>query len=132
MYIYYILSNMSSSSTPRFYFLYHCPPLGVFSCFESMASEKFCPHLPTNIEGKHVEALYELWGIDYAFEIEVSDDDETPETTEACYFLFLAFFLRRLRSLRWILPRWRLISFATSWLRGFELGRKVSSLASRS
>ncbi|KAF3572646.1 hypothetical protein F2Q69_00059576 [Brassica cretica] len=76
---------MSSSSTPRFYFLYHCPPLGVFSCFESMASEKFCPHLPTIIEGKHVEALYELWGIDYAFEIEVSDDDETPETLRPRY-----------------------------------------------
>ncbi|KAG2256078.1 hypothetical protein Bca52824_075372 [Brassica carinata] len=50
-----------------------------------MASEKFCPHLPTNIEGKHVEALYELWGIDYAFEIEVSDDDETPETLRPRY-----------------------------------------------
>nr|VDC66540.1 unnamed protein product [Brassica rapa] len=33
-----------------------------------MASEKFGPHLPTIIEGKHIKPLYELWGIDYAVE----------------------------------------------------------------
>ncbi|KAH0883799.1 LOW QUALITY PROTEIN: hypothetical protein HID58_059895, partial [Brassica napus] len=35
-------------------------------CFESMANEKFGPHLPTIIEAKHIETLYDLWGIDYA------------------------------------------------------------------
>ncbi|KAG2288655.1 hypothetical protein Bca52824_048259 [Brassica carinata] len=93
-----------------------------------MASEKFGPHLPTILptilEAKHIEAIYELWGVDYAVEIELPDDDETLETTEACHFLFLVFFLRRSRSLGWLLPIWRLISFATSWLRKSELGRR--------
>ncbi|KAG2247646.1 hypothetical protein Bca4012_089201 [Brassica carinata] len=131
MYIYYILPNRSSSSALRFYFLFHRPPLGPFSCFKSMTSEKFGPHLPTIIEAKHIENLYELWGIDYAVKIEAPEDDETLETTEACHFLFLASFLRRLRSLGWLLPKWHLIYGATSWPRGSELGRRVSSLASR-
>ncbi|XP_009115868.1 uncharacterized protein LOC103841107 [Brassica rapa] len=50
-----------------------------------MASEKFCPHLPTIIQGKHIEALYELWGIDYAVEIEAPNDDETLETVRPGY-----------------------------------------------
>ncbi|KAF3492817.1 hypothetical protein DY000_02053571 [Brassica cretica] len=112
---------MSSSSTPRFYFLSHCPPLGVFSCFESMASEKFCPHLPTIIEGKHVEALYELWGIDYAFEIEVSDDDETPETLRPRYCgAYTSHFEDR--GLLFPLPRFLLEALA-------ELGMDFSQMA---
>ena len=85
MYIYYILPNISSFSTPRFYFLFHRPPLGAFSCFESMTSEKFGPHLPTIFEPKHIESLYVLWGIDYAVEIEALKDGETPETVRPRY-----------------------------------------------
>ncbi|KAG2296619.1 hypothetical protein Bca52824_043288 [Brassica carinata] len=50
-----------------------------------MASEKFGPHLPTIIEAKHIENLYELWGIDYAVEIEAPEDGETPETVRPGY-----------------------------------------------
>ncbi|KAF3534257.1 hypothetical protein DY000_02040044 [Brassica cretica] len=50
-----------------------------------MASEKFGPHLPTILEAKHIEALYELWGVDYAVEIKLPDDDETPETVRPGY-----------------------------------------------
>ncbi|WZZ50752.1 hypothetical protein YC2023_050859 [Brassica napus] len=54
-----------------------------------MASEKFGPHLPTILptilEAKHIEAIYELWGVDYAVEIELPDDDETPETVRSGY-----------------------------------------------
>ncbi|KAF3527275.1 hypothetical protein DY000_02037505 [Brassica cretica] len=50
-----------------------------------MANEKFGPHHPTIIEAKHVEALYELWGIDYAVEIEAAEDGETPETVRPGY-----------------------------------------------
>ena len=85
IYIYYILPNISSSSTPRFYFLSHRPPLGALSCFKSMASEKFGPHLPTIIEGKHIKPLYELWGIDYAVEVEAPNGDETSETVRPGY-----------------------------------------------
>ncbi|WZZ27238.1 hypothetical protein YC2023_010639 [Brassica napus] len=50
-----------------------------------MASEKFGPHLPTILEAKHIEALYKLWGVDYAVEIKLPDDDETPETVRPGY-----------------------------------------------
>ncbi|XP_013623915.1 uncharacterized protein LOC106383880 [Brassica napus] len=50
-----------------------------------MASEKFGPHLPTIIEAKHIENLYELWGIDYAVEIEAPEDGETLETVRPGY-----------------------------------------------
>ncbi|KAF2541224.1 hypothetical protein F2Q68_00029538 [Brassica cretica] len=50
-----------------------------------MANEKFGPHHPTIIEAKHVEALYELWGIDYAVEIEAAEDGETSETVRRGY-----------------------------------------------
>ncbi|KAF2541225.1 hypothetical protein F2Q68_00029535 [Brassica cretica] len=50
-----------------------------------MANEKFGPHHPTIIEAKHVEALYELWGIDYAVEIEAAEDGETSETVRLGY-----------------------------------------------
>ncbi|KAF3599468.1 hypothetical protein F2Q69_00035502 [Brassica cretica] len=50
-----------------------------------MTSEKFGPHLPTIIEAKHIENLYELWGIDYAVKIEAPEDDETPETLRPGY-----------------------------------------------
>ncbi|KAG2274714.1 hypothetical protein Bca52824_057269 [Brassica carinata] len=127
VYIYYSLLDISSSSPQRFYFLLYCLPLGISSCFESMASEKFGPHLTTILDVKHIEAIYELWGVDYAVEIELPCDDETLETTEACHFLFLVLFLRRLRSLGWLLLRWRLVSSTSSRLR--ELGRNVSILA---
>nr|VDD32690.1 unnamed protein product [Brassica oleracea] len=48
-----------------------------------MASEKFGPHLTTILDVKHIEAIYELWGVDYAVEIELPCDDETLETALA-------------------------------------------------
>ena len=57
MFIYYSLLNISSSSTQRFYFLSYFLPLGISSCFEFMASEKFGPDLPTIIDVKHIEAI---------------------------------------------------------------------------
>ena len=50
-----------------------------------MAPEKFGPHLPTILYVKHIEAIYELWGVDYAVEIELPDDDETLETVRPRY-----------------------------------------------
>ncbi|KAG2278124.1 hypothetical protein Bca52824_060679 [Brassica carinata] len=50
-----------------------------------MANEKIGPHHQMIIEAKHVEALYELWGIDYAIEIEAAEDGETPETVRPGY-----------------------------------------------
>ncbi|KAG5393177.1 hypothetical protein IGI04_023140 [Brassica rapa subsp. trilocularis] len=50
-----------------------------------MASEKFGPHLPTIIEGKHIKPLYELWGIDYAVEVEAPNGDETSKTVRPGY-----------------------------------------------
>ena len=50
-----------------------------------MANEKFGPHLPTILDAKHIEAIYELWGVDYAVEIELPGDDETPETVRPGY-----------------------------------------------
>ncbi|WZY77880.1 hypothetical protein YC2023_024264 [Brassica napus] len=45
-----------------------------------MAPEKLGPHRPTIIDAKHIEAIYELWGVAYAVEIEHPDDGETPKT----------------------------------------------------
>ncbi|KAF3539404.1 hypothetical protein F2Q69_00020373 [Brassica cretica] len=50
-----------------------------------MVNKKFGPHLPTIIEARHIETLYELWGIDYAVEIEAPEDGETPETVRPGY-----------------------------------------------
>ena len=50
-----------------------------------MALEKFGPYLPTIIGPKHIEKLYELWGIDYTVEIEAAEEGETPETVRLGY-----------------------------------------------
>ncbi|KAF3600688.1 hypothetical protein F2Q69_00036978 [Brassica cretica] len=50
-----------------------------------MASEKFGPHLPTILDAKHIEAIYELWGVDYAVEIELPGDGETLEIVRPGY-----------------------------------------------
>ncbi|KAF2614598.1 hypothetical protein F2Q70_00012085 [Brassica cretica] len=50
-----------------------------------MALEKFGPHLKTILEVKHIEAIYELWGVDYTVEIELPEDGETPETVRLGY-----------------------------------------------
>ena len=50
-----------------------------------MAPEKFGPHLTTILDVKHIEAIYELWGVDYAVEIELPCDDETLETVRPGY-----------------------------------------------
>ena len=51
-----------------------------------MANEKFGPHLPMIIEARDIETLYELWGIDYAVEIEAPEDCETPETVRPGHY----------------------------------------------
>ncbi|WZZ44833.1 hypothetical protein YC2023_041092 [Brassica napus] len=45
-----------------------------------MANKKFGPHLPTILDAKHIEAIYELWGVDYTVEIELPGDNKIPET----------------------------------------------------
>ena len=104
-----------------------------------MALENFCPHLPTIIEPKHIETLYELWGIDYAVEIEASEDGETPETVRPGYcgaytshfqdgglsFPLPRFLLEALAELGMAFAQmapnfWRY--FLTSWIRAREEG----------
>ncbi|KAF3601127.1 hypothetical protein F2Q69_00036411 [Brassica cretica] len=50
-----------------------------------MAVEKFGPHHKTILEAKHIEAIYELWGVDYAVKIELPEDGETPATMRPGY-----------------------------------------------
>ncbi|KAF2539460.1 hypothetical protein F2Q70_00004567 [Brassica cretica] len=50
-----------------------------------MASEKFGPHLPMIVDAKHIEPIYELWGVDYPVDIELPNDDETLETVRPGY-----------------------------------------------
>ncbi|KAF3517382.1 hypothetical protein DY000_02058737 [Brassica cretica] len=50
-----------------------------------MALEKFGPHLKTILEAKHIEAINELWGVDYTVEIELPKDGETLETVRPGY-----------------------------------------------
>ncbi|WZZ60028.1 hypothetical protein YC2023_060135 [Brassica napus] len=50
-----------------------------------MAVEKFGPHLKTILEAKHIEEIYELWGVDYTVKIELPEDGETPETARPGY-----------------------------------------------
>ncbi|KAG2293038.1 hypothetical protein Bca52824_039707 [Brassica carinata] len=50
-----------------------------------MANKKFGPHLPTILDAKHIEAIYELWGVDYTVEIELPGDNKTPETVRLGY-----------------------------------------------
>ncbi|KAF3488201.1 hypothetical protein F2Q69_00054538 [Brassica cretica] len=48
-----------------------------------MAVEKFGPHHKTILNGKNIDAIYELWGVSYDVEIELPEDDETPENVLA-------------------------------------------------
>ncbi|KAF3610383.1 hypothetical protein DY000_02049522 [Brassica cretica] len=50
-----------------------------------MAVKNFGPHHKTILEAKHIEKIYELWGVDYAVEIELPEDGETPETVRLGY-----------------------------------------------
>ena len=50
-----------------------------------MANEKFGPHLATILEGKDIDAFYDLWGVDYAVEIKLPDG-ETLETVRPGYY----------------------------------------------
>ncbi|KAF3504544.1 hypothetical protein F2Q69_00044778 [Brassica cretica] len=52
-----------------------------------MAAEKFGPHLKTILKGKHIDAIYELWGVSYAIEIELPEDGETPLSFPLLCFL---------------------------------------------
>ena len=86
-----------------------------------MASEKFGPHLPTILEAKHIEAIYELWGVDYALEIKLPDDDETPETVRPGYCgAYMSHFEDR--GLPFPLPRFLLNALA-------ELGMAFAQMA---
>ncbi|XP_013617530.1 PREDICTED: uncharacterized protein LOC106324049 [Brassica oleracea var. oleracea] len=44
-----------------------------------MVAEKFGPHHKTILNGKNIDAIYELWGVSYPVEIELPEDDEIPE-----------------------------------------------------
>ena len=50
-----------------------------------MAAEKFGPHNKTILNGKNIDAIYELWGVSYGVEIELPEDDETPENVRPGY-----------------------------------------------
>ena len=78
------------------FFLYRLP-LDLSTCSESLANEKFGPHLLTILDAKYIEAIYELWGVDYALEIELPGDDEISETEAGVLQgLHVAFRRRRL------------------------------------
>ncbi|KAH0880005.1 hypothetical protein HID58_067399 [Brassica napus] len=72
----------------------------------TMASEKFGPHLLTIIEAKHIKNLYELWGIDYAIEIEAPEGGETPEYVRPGYSPMTPELLGLIATLRRGSPRW--------------------------
>ena len=50
-----------------------------------MAAEKFGPHLKTILKGKHIDAIYELWRVDYVVEIELPESGETLENVRSGY-----------------------------------------------
>ncbi|KAF2614692.1 hypothetical protein F2Q70_00011748 [Brassica cretica] len=50
-----------------------------------MANEKCSPHLPKILKGEDIDAIYEIWGVDYAVEIKLPDC-ETPETVRSEYY----------------------------------------------
>ncbi|KAF3595194.1 hypothetical protein DY000_02027215 [Brassica cretica] len=50
-----------------------------------MAAEKFGPHLKTILKGKHIDAIYKLWRVDYVVEIELPESGETPENVRSGY-----------------------------------------------
>ena len=50
-----------------------------------MAAEKFGPHLKTILKGEHIDAIYELWGVDYVVEIELPASGKTPENVRPGY-----------------------------------------------
>ncbi|KAF2584251.1 hypothetical protein F2Q70_00036215 [Brassica cretica] len=72
-----------------------------------MAVEKFGPHLKTILEAKHIEAIYELWGVDYAVKIEFPEDGETPATmSRALAELKMAFTQMAPNFFRYFLATW--------------------------
>ncbi|KAG2281379.1 hypothetical protein Bca52824_052599 [Brassica carinata] len=86
-----------------------------------MANEKFGPHLPMIIEARDIETLYELWGIDYAVEIEAPEDCETPETVRPGHYgAYTSHFQDR--GLSFPLPRFLLEALA-------ELGMAFAQMA---
>ena len=114
-----------------------------FSCFKSMALEKYGPHHPTIIESKHIKNLYELWGIDYTVGIEAPEDGENLETVWPGYcgaytshfqdgglsFPLPRFLLEALTELGMAFAQmatnfWRY--FLTSWIRAREEGLRFS------
>ncbi|KAF3504539.1 hypothetical protein F2Q69_00044776 [Brassica cretica] len=50
-----------------------------------MAAKNFGPHLNMILKGKHIDAIYELWGVSYAVEIELPEDGETPDDVRPGY-----------------------------------------------
>ena len=50
-----------------------------------MANEKCSPHLPKILKGEDIDAIYEIWGVEYAVEIKLPDG-ETPETVRSEYY----------------------------------------------
>ncbi|XP_013613868.1 PREDICTED: uncharacterized protein LOC106320047 [Brassica oleracea var. oleracea] len=59
-----------------------------------MAAEKFGPHLKTILKGKHIDAIYELWGVSYAVEI------ESPRTAGGLSFPLPRFLLEVLAEIK--------------------------------
>lgn len=45
-----------------------------------MANEKFSPHIPTVLQGQHLDEIHKLWGVSYDVSISLPEDEETPET----------------------------------------------------
>ncbi|KAF3532212.1 hypothetical protein DY000_02040686 [Brassica cretica] len=110
-----------------------------------MVNERFGPHLPPKIlKGGDIDDIYELWGVDYAVEISLSDE-ETPETVRPGY---CGAYMSHIKDARLLFPLPRFLMealvelgmafaqmspnffhyFLTSWIRareeGFEFGLK--------
>ncbi|KAF2559110.1 hypothetical protein F2Q68_00014733 [Brassica cretica] len=50
-----------------------------------MVAKKFGPHHKTILNGKNIDAIYELWEVSYAVEIKLPEDNETPENVRPGY-----------------------------------------------
>ncbi|XP_048599731.1 uncharacterized protein LOC125579878 [Brassica napus] len=110
-----------------------------------MVNERFGPHLPPKIlKGRDIDDIYELWGVDYAVEISLSDE-ETPEIVRPGY---CGAYMSHFKDARLLFPIPRFLMealvelgmafaqmspnffhyFLTSWIRareeGFEFGLK--------
>ncbi|KAF3509704.1 hypothetical protein F2Q69_00006917 [Brassica cretica] len=95
-----------------------------------MADEKFDPHLRSILKGKGIDAIYNLWGVDYAVELELPDG-KTLETVRPGYCVaYMSHFEDG--GLSFPLPRFLLELFVIKRNNGFPGTMMLAPRASRS